>query len=114
MSKMAFRRFGLAIGFSLSLVGTAAVAAVTHTSKQVGQFLPPDGRACAFFQLQGVAEADPIRPGNNWFALPTSQNGYKEIMATLLTAKATDKTVTVRTKNQLACGNAEVQHVILD
>lgn len=50
-----------------------------------------------FFQLVGVAQADPVVPTNPWFALSTSSPMFQQISAMLLTAKATQGRVDIIT-----------------
>ena len=77
-------------------IGSASAA--TWNSKIVGRLMPPDGRDCVFFELQGVSTADSNVPsGESWIALPRSQTGFKEIYAFLLAAKAMQMPVSVVT-----------------
>jgi hypothetical protein len=98
---------------SALLVGTPAQAAAYHASKIVSIVLPPaQYGGCMWFQLTGVTEADPIAAGNPWFAVPVTHPGYKEIFASLLAAKISEKTVTVQMTNATACnGYAAVDWV---
>jgi len=67
--------------------------------------------------LTGVSEANPISPNNPWFAIPTTQNGFSQIVAILVAAKLASATVDVATTGALAassCGSfAGVDHVSL-
>jgi hypothetical protein len=62
-----------------------------------------------YFQLSGVTQADSTVVANNpWFAIPSTQNGFDEIYAMLLSAKLTSGSLTVTTSGALAggtCGN---------
>lgn len=72
-----------------------------------------DTRACTFFTLSGVAQADPITPNAPYFALAKTHPNYSEMNALLLTAKTLQRPVDLSTNGQLACGHAEVSKVIL-
>jgi len=86
----------------------------THANKTVSVVHSPDSRECIFFQLDGVAEADPISPGNPWFAVPKTHNGYKEIVAALLMLRTTGAPLQqVTTSGALACGHAAVLNLAL-
>lgn len=86
--------------------------AVVHTDKDILVFHSPDARDCTFFQLSGVSEADPVAPGGTWFAVPKTHSGYKEIVATLLLARAAGRRLNhVSTSGAIACGHAEVLSV---
>jgi len=73
-----------------------------------------DGADCIYFTLTGVAEADPIKPGDPTFAIPRSQFGSKDGYAMLLMAKATGQTVRVITRGTLACGYASVAQIMME
>jgi len=73
-----------------------------------------DTRPCAFFTLDGVAEALPAVPGAPWFVLPKTHSQYKETFAVLLSAKLTGRQVyVITTGNVHPCGHAEVLSVVL-
>lgn len=84
-----------------------------HYAKQVSTIQSPDTRPCLFFQLAGETVADPIVPGNPWFAVSRDHPAYKEITNMLLVAKITSQTVSVYTTGQIKCGLAEVIIVAL-
>jgi len=80
------------------VMSMSSASAQTLSGKLVGRLMPPDGRDCVFFELQGVGTADPSVPGGeSWIAVPRSQTGFKEIYALLLTAKAMQMPITVVT-----------------
>lgn len=85
-----------------------ATAQKIYPNYTVGPIQTPTPTAnCAYFQLVGVAQADPVAPGNAWFAIPATQNGFAEIYATLVAAKISGATVTAATTGALAdssCG----------
>ena len=87
--------------------------AQNHISKTIAIIHSPDHRACAFFTLEGVTEADPVKPGNEWFAVPISHNGYDTIISMLLTAYSTGKPISVATTGALSCSHAGVSHIKL-
>lgn len=84
--------------------------AAAHQNRTVAIVHSPDSRECTFFRLTDVTEADPVSyAGNPWFAVPKTHTGYKEIVATLLLARATGMPLAhVVTTSALACGHAEV------
>lgn len=96
---------------------TAAPAlslAVHWPNRSVGQLQSSyDGADCIYFTLDGVAEADPVKPGDPWFAIPRTQYGAKDAYAMLLAAKLTGKTVLVSTRGTLSCGYAAVGQVVM-
>lgn len=88
--------------------------AITHSNKSVSQLQSTWASAdCIFFTLDGVSEADPVKPGNTWFAIDRTQFGAKDAYAMLLSAKISGTSVTVRTSGTLACGWASVESVIM-
>jgi len=89
----------LFLGLTIGIVIHSPVAMATGQTRDstVHGLVPPDSRPCAFFTLDGVAEADPVSPGNPWFALPQSAAGYKEAYSLLLAAALSGKTVRVFT-----------------
>lgn len=83
---------------SLAVMWMNSASAYTHSSKLVGTLMPPDGRDCVFFELQGVGIADEnVSGGESWIAVPRSQTGFKEIYALLLAAKVAQMPITVVT-----------------
>ncbi|WP_116809915.1 hypothetical protein [Steroidobacter cummioxidans] len=106
---------GLAMAFALiSSVLSLPVHAVEHVNKRV-LFLQSTSSAhdCFFFVLEGVSQADPVKPGDMWFAFPRSQFGSKDAYAMLLAAKLTDTSVTVHTEGQMACGYASAARIMM-
>lgn len=98
-----------------------AIAALTLSHAQAidyagnGIVRSPDGRPCTFFQLSGVAVADPVVPASPWFVIPQSAVGYKEMLAMLMTAKITGAKIYVTTTGTVnaARGQAEVSVIHL-
>jgi len=72
-----------------------------------------DGADCVYFTLVGVAEADPIKPGDPTFAIPRSQYGANDAYAMLLSSKLTGQPVRVITRGTLACGYASVAQIVM-
>jgi hypothetical protein len=72
-----------------------------------------DGADCIYFTLDGVTEADPIKPGDPTFAIVRSQYGSNDAYAMLLAAKLTGQSVRVLTRGTLACGYASVAQVMM-
>jgi hypothetical protein len=92
----------------------SAQATVSYDSKVIGKLLVDNNRGCVFFQLNGVAEADPIVPGQAWFAIPKANVNYNELLSFTLTAKASEKLIFVQTDGTLSCGLATAVLVGLD
>lgn len=104
------RNFIVAATFFLT---TNVVVADQHLDKQVGHVMPPDGRGCTFFTLNGVAVADSNYSATSWFAVPLSREGYKEVYVLLLSARLSHETVNVVTTGNGACGHAEISSIYL-
>jgi hypothetical protein len=66
---------------------------------------------CALFKLLGVAQADPVVPGQPWFALPMSNVGFHEQFAVLLTAAFNNHAIFLQTTGQATCGFAQVDYL---
>ncbi len=81
----------------------SASYAATHTGKYVAELHSPDTRPCTFFRLKDVAVADPGVSNSEWFSVPQSHTGYKEILAFLVTAYSTGKTINVYTTGAVEC-----------
>jgi hypothetical protein len=88
---------------AVCLVFAIPAQATAWQNKTVTNLLV-DNRACVFFQLAGVAEADPLAPGQSWFALPKSTPNFQEIYAELLSAKMSSKSIDVITDGTVVCG----------
>jgi len=87
----------------MCLIVSVPAQATAWSNKTVTNLLI-DNRACVFFQLTGVTEADPVAPGQSWFALPKSTPNFQEIYAELLSAKMAGKNIDVITDGTVACG----------
>jgi hypothetical protein len=68
---------------------------------------------CLYFTLQGVPQADPGVPNQPWFAVPRTHQGFKEIAMIVAMAKASERSITVRTGTTFACGFISVDYVYL-
>jgi hypothetical protein len=99
---------------AFALVASMPLAATDHYGKLVGQLFGPDYRDCFFFTLQGVGQADPVTPGNHWFAVPSSHLGFKELFSLIMSQRLAGQTVNVTTTGTVACGLAEVRSVWTD
>lgn len=73
-----------------------------------------DSADCIYFKLEGVAEADPIKPGDPLFAISATQPQAKNAYAALLAGKISGATLLVRTRGNLVCGYAGVATIILE
>src|SRR5690348_1488212 len=70
---------------------------------QVGVVRPGGDRPCTLFTLSGVSIVDAsIAPNSPWFVLEHSLPEYSQMVATLLTAKATGRPIQVETTGVLS------------
>lgn len=76
--------------------GTGDAMALTHSNKTIPSIRPAGGRVCTLFQLAGISVADPV-VNSHWFTIVPTSPGYKEMVATLLAAKAYGSVVAVST-----------------
>ena len=98
----------LAFGLCSTTISTQA-AEGWFPGRSVSYLSGGDSRPCAFFTLEGVAQADPAQPNVGWFVLPKTHPQFKETYALLLVAKVTGRTVNVTTSGLIdACGHAQV------
>lgn len=86
---------------------TRPVIAATYVQKRARDLLM-DNRSCLFFQLDGVIEADPVMPGNPWFALPKSAPNFQEMHSWILSARLSNTPLNVTTDGTVSCGTATV------
>ena len=89
---------------AMSILAESAAFGAQYTATVSVIEAPNYNVDCAYFQLTGVPEADPVHPGNPWFGIPRTQNGYNEIYALLLGAKLSGSTVVVQTTGVVAGG----------
>src|SRR5262245_13358952 len=73
-------------------------SAALHSNKQVGQIFQSAGDPCFYFQLVGVTQADPTVSTSPYFAVYRADQAGKDMLATLLAAKASGATVTIDTQ----------------
>ena len=99
------------VALGTPLIGNATVDWYGKTVAMVSSTY--DGADCVYFTLNGVTEADPIKPGDPTFAFPRSQFGSKDGYAMLLAAKIAGQPVRVVTRGTLACGYAAVAQIML-
>jgi len=94
------------------LMSSLSYAGEVHTNKKVKIIHSGDHRNCFFFQLDGVSEADPVKPNNPWFAVPFSKVSANNVMSILMAAKASETPIKVSTTGAASCdGLAEVNNV---
>jgi len=105
------RRFSLL--FILTIVWSPLVWSADGVfEKRLGQLFGGDSRPCAFFTLEGVAEATTAVPGSPYFVLPNTHPQFKETFSILLSAKISGVPVYIVTTGSVhACGHAEVKSV---
>ena len=89
--------------------------AVSYNGYQIDVIRPGGDRSCTLFTLVGVNQADPVLPTSNWFAIPSSAPGYKEMVAALLLAKASGRNIDVATSGAVSteCGHPGVAVIYL-
>ena len=100
--------------FSL-LLGLGSARATNYNGYQIDLIRPGGDRPCTLFQLVGVAQADPVLPGSPWFSIPPTTQGYKEMVATLLSAKLGARNIDVITTGAVpdACGHPGVSVILM-
>jgi hypothetical protein len=103
----------ISIGLVAGFMSCVAQAQVVHTEKVVEAVHSSDHRACLFFNLAGVTTADPVTPNMNWFSVPMTHPGFKEIVAILISARTSREPITVYTTGSIVCGHASVSAVTL-
>lgn len=98
------------------ITSPAALGAPTEfASKQLELVSSPTAaQDCLYFTLVGVSVADDSIPSTPWFAVPRAHVGFKEISAMVMLAKASDRLITVKTRNATACGYIAVDFVFLN
>ncbi len=84
----------------------------SHIGKVIKTIHSPDSRACTFFLLNDVNQADPVTPDHGWFSVPLDTTGrHSAILSMLLTSYTTAKPINVVTTGSTACGHAEVSNI---
>lgn len=100
--------------FAIAISVCAPSFGMVWSNKNVGRLSSTyDSADCIYFTLEGVTEADPIKPGDPMFAIPRTQYGAKDGYAMLLSAKLTGQPVFVVTRGTLACGYASVAQILM-
>src|SRR5687768_11964373 len=108
------KHFMTAVVIAALLSAPMIGAAAAWINKHVGQLQSSNaGADCFYFTLDGVAEADPVVPGANWFAIPRTQNGSRDAYAMILSAKISGMTVRVHTNGTVSCGYATASEVFM-
>ena len=102
--------------FALAFVASTPLLAEVHSHKKVTLIHSGDTRGCIFFQLEGVPVADSNLPaGGAWFSVLHSHESSKQIFSMLLSAKAANSMVQVRTDGSSKCDkHAAVTSVIVE
>ena len=104
----------LAMGI-VTIAGLNVAQAAQYYGKTVGKLQGfYDDADCFYFQLNGVSEADPVKPGDAWFAVSRTQYGAKDAYAMLLAAKISGKTVNVSTRGTLTCNYAGIAEITME
>lgn len=87
------------------VIGSGAASASQQYTSTVSVVQSPNYNAnCFYFQLTGVSQADPINPNDPWFGVPSTQNGYNEIVSMVIAAHISGSTVEVVTTGAAAGG----------
>jgi hypothetical protein len=104
-----------ALGISMCALIAHPANAVEHSSKLVSELQAVNPTTdCFFFRLEGVAQADPVKPNDPWFAMSRSHSGATATFALLLAARVSGLPLSlVATTGQLVCGYAQVASVLL-
>jgi hypothetical protein len=112
----------LLVLLALASIVPAVTQAANETRGQIGNLFPPSlTQPCVLFTLIGVAQADPVNPGNPWFAISSTHPGFDKLYALLLAAKPltvpaaynvqSPPTLIVQTTGNAVCGGfAEVNY----
>ncbi|MEG3126133.1 hypothetical protein [Sphingomonas sp. GB1N7] len=99
---------------ALAGIGVAPASANTYRSNQHVNWTQIDSRPCLFFNLRGVSEADPVLPGEEWFAVPTSNPNYTTFASIILSAKLSNQPVSISTDGTISCGYATAVAISLN
>jgi hypothetical protein len=97
-----------------SQTNTAFAVPVTHTNQQVMTIRTQNWCDGAFFTLQGVSQAHAAFPNIPWFHINRAKPGANDMIAVLMTAKATGRTVNVYASDVTFCGGPEVSYIDLN
>lgn len=102
----------IVLSISLFCISLPALAVVHELKKPVS--VHASRTACVHFKLEGVSVADPATSISEWFGIAKSHPNFNELVAILLTAKGSGRTVTVHTEITNACGYASVALLSID
>lgn len=94
---------------------TSSVYATDWYEKKVNQVQINAANGCLYFTLEGVAQADPVTPGQPWFTLEPSNASHSAMLSILMVAYASKVPVKVATTGikTPVCGYSQVQYVRL-
>ena len=108
-------KYAVLMSTLLASMSWQAHSQVVYTGKKITTLYGfYDSADCIYFKLEGVTQADPIKPNEPLFAIARTKGGAKEAFATLLAAKITRTPPWVRTRGNVVCGYAGVAEVILE
>ena len=94
-------------GILLMLAATLALqpaVAAQHGGKKVLDLHVDDYRECVMFRLEGVSEADPVKPGQPWFVLSKSHPRFAEAYGLLVAARVGNVPVNIVTTGAAVTG----------
>jgi hypothetical protein len=112
---MKMKKFLYFAALSMILATPSLAANAYHGAQQVDKIRNIIWCDGAFFTLQGVTVAQPTIPtGGPYFGINRAKYGANDMIATLMTAKATGRTVNVMTSDINWCGQSEVQYIELN
>lgn len=93
----------------ISLLTWSPGVHAADSNGRVALTIPPNGGAdCFYFSLYGVAQADPVLPGNSFFAMSKTDPAYQETFALVMTAAANGRYVYASTTGTVVCGKAKL------
>lgn len=85
-------------------VSVANASLVEHFGKTISLLEAADS-SCIFFQLTGVAQANPAVPNSVWFGIDKNQGNAKEMYALLLGSRISGTPlIRVLTNGEIVCG----------
>lgn len=83
---------------------------------EVGIIRPGGDRPCTLFTLVDVSQSDAsLVPGSPWFVIEDTSPEYNQMIATLLTAKATGRRIQVQTTGTVSssCWHPKVSVILM-
>ena len=100
---------------AVSLLGSSSAAfAIERRNAYPSGIHVDNNRPCVFFYLKDVPQPDPAAPSAEAFAIPKSHPAFAELVAMLLTARAAGLKIGVFTTGGYACGQAEVNLIVME